>query len=105
VTQPTTPVPTAPVEVGADALDLDAPPIVDGALAPWVDVADVIVARGGHADVDTVAAALHLSYERNLSSKSIGRQLGVEHQLIHDIVTVGDELLRSGDVSVERLAV
>jgi hypothetical protein len=77
----------------------------DGVLQPWADVADVIVARGGDADADTVAAVLHMSYERDLSPKSIGRQLGVEQQLVHDIVAVGDELLRSGDVSVERVAV
>ena len=81
------------------------PAVPDGVLEPWADVADVIVARGGDTDVGTVAAVLHLSFERDLSPKSIGRQLGVEQQVVHDIVAVGDELLRSGDVSVERVAV
>ncbi|MBI3223470.1 MAG: DUF2637 domain-containing protein [Mycolicibacterium cosmeticum] len=93
------PVVVEPVEVES------APVIVDEAHQPWIDVADVIVARGGHADVDTVAAALHLSFERNLSPKSIGRQLGVEQDLILDIITVGDELIGSGDVRVERVGV
>lgn len=94
----------APAAVPA-ADDVAGPSIGDDALQPWADVADVIVARGGHDDVDAVAAVLHLSYERDLSPRSIGRQLGLEQDLIHDIVSVGDELLRSGDVSVERVAV
>lgn len=78
---------------------------MDPTLLPWVDVADVIAARGGDADAETVAAVLHLSYERDLSPKVIGRQLGVEQHVVRDIVAVGDELLSSGDVSVERVAV
>lgn len=88
-----------------DEVETPTPPPLDPALLPWADVADVIVARGGDADADTVAAVLHLCYERDLSPKSIGRQLGVEQQLVHDIVSVGDELLRSGDISIERVAV
>jgi hypothetical protein len=65
----------------------------------------VVVTRVGPADVDTVAAALHLSFERNLSPKSIGHQLGVEQDLILDIITVGDELISSGDMRVERVGV
>lgn len=91
-------------EVREEVETVEAAP-TDPALLAWADVADVIVARGGDTDADTVAAVLHLCFERDLSPKSIGRQLGVEQQLVHDIVTVGDELLRSGDVSVERVAV
>jgi uncharacterized membrane protein YidH (DUF202 family) len=97
--------PTVDVPAEAHAVVEPAPATpMDPALRPWADVADVIVARGG-GDVDTVAAVLHLSFERDLSPKSIGRQLGVEQDVVHDIVAVGDELLRSGDVSVERVAV
>lgn len=88
-----------------DEAEMPTPPPVDPALLPWADVANVIVARGGDADADTVAAVLHLCFERDLSPKTIGRQLGVEQRVVHDIVAVGDELLRSGDVSVERVAV
>lgn len=93
------------VDAGPEPVDSEPPAFTDGALQPWADVADVIVARRGDADAETVAAVLHLSYERDLSPKVIGRQLGVEQLLVHDIVAVGDELLRSGDVSVERVAV
>jgi len=90
-----------------DVLDPPPPPMPDDALTPWADVADVIVARaaGGPADVDTVAAVLHLNYERDLSPKAIGRQLDVEQRLVREIVSASEELLRSGDVSIERVAV
>lgn len=100
------PIPRAPVASELVEVDVSAAPaIVEEVHQPWVEVADAIVARGGHADVDTVAAALHLSFERNLSPKSIGRQLGVEQDLILDIITVGDELISSGDMRVERVGV
>jgi hypothetical protein len=95
--------PTPVVEV--EPPPSEPPVVLADELQPWSDVADVIAARGGHADVDAVASVLHLNYERNLNPKSIGRQLGMEQDLVHDIVSVGDELLRSGDVSVERVTV
>lgn len=97
--------PTKPAAPRVSEVEPEPASFTDVALQPWADVADVIVARGGDADADTVAAVLHMSFERDLSPKSIGRQLGVEQQVVHDIVAVGDELLRSGDVSVERVAV
>jgi hypothetical protein len=78
----------------------------DDAVRPWLEVADVIAARGaGASDVDTVAAVLHLNYEGALSRRAIGRHLGVEPRLVDEIVSASDELLRSGDFSVERVAV
>jgi hypothetical protein len=58
-----------------------------------------------HYDVNDVASVLHLSYERELSHQAIGRQLGMDHRIIREIVSAGADLLRSGDVSVERVAV
>ena len=48
---------------------------------------------------------LHLSYERELSHQAIGRQLGIDQRVVDEIVSASEELLRSGDVSVERVAV
>lgn len=91
----------------SDAPDAPAAPVAGDALQPWESVAEVIATRApdGHPDIDTVAAVLHLSYERDLSPKAIARQLGIEAQPVHDIVSASEDLLRSGDVSVERVAV
>ena len=82
-------------------------PLAGEALRPWADVADVIAARepSGAVDADTVAAVLHLSYERDMSPKAISGELGVDARQVCDIVASGDELIRSGVVRVERVAV
>ena len=83
--------------------------VVLGAAArrPWETMAEAIVSRGAVGDltVDDVAGALHLSYERELTPQAIGRQLRVDRRVVQDIVDASAELLQSGDVSVERLAV
>jgi hypothetical protein len=40
-----------------------------------------------------------------LSHQAIGRQLGIDQRVVDEIVSASEELLRSGDVSVERVAV
>jgi hypothetical protein len=82
-------------------------PVAVGALQPWESMAEVITSREGTKDfeVTDVASVLHLSYERELSHQAIGRQLGIDHRVVDEIVSASSELLRSGDVSVERVAV
>jgi hypothetical protein len=82
-------------------------PVAVAARQPWESVAEVIASRDGARDfeVGDVASVLHLSYERELSHQAIGRQLGIDHRVVDEIVSASSELLRSGDVSVERVAV
>jgi hypothetical protein len=83
------------------------PPVAVAALQPWESVAEVIASREGAKAVEVadVASVLHLSYERELSPPAIGRQLGIDQRVVDEIVSASAELLRSGDVSVERVAV
>ena len=82
-------------------------PVAVAARQPWESVAEVIASRNGARDFEVadVASVLHLSYERELSHQAIGRQLGIDHRVVDEIVSASSELLRSGDVSVERVAV
>ena len=82
-------------------------PVTIAALQPWESVAEVITSRSGTRDFEAseVASVLHLSYERELSHQAIGRQLGIDQRVVDEIVSASEELLRSGDVSVERVAV
>jgi hypothetical protein len=101
--------PTAPravIEVNEQSEQRNAP-VADTALQPWESMAEVIASREGAKDfeVTDVASVLHLSYERELSHQAIGRQLGIDHRVVDEIVSASSELLRSGDVSVERVAV
>jgi Protein of unknown function (DUF2637) len=82
-------------------------PVAVAARQPWESVAEVIASREGTKDFEIadVASVLHLSYERELSHQAIGRQLGIDHRVVDQIVSASSELLRSGDVSVERVAV
>ncbi|WP_319448286.1 MULTISPECIES: DUF2637 domain-containing protein [unclassified Mycobacterium] len=101
--------PTAPpavIEVNEQSEQRNAPVAVD-ALQPWESMAEVIASREGaqEFEVTDVASVLHLSYERELSHQAIGRQLGIDHRVVYEIVSASSELLRSGDVSVERVAV
>jgi hypothetical protein len=101
--------PTAPpavIEVGEQS-ELRNAPVADTALQPWESMAEVIASREGAKgfEVTDVASVLHLSYERELSHQAIGRHLGIDHRVVDEIVSASSELLRSGDVSVERVAV
>jgi Protein of unknown function (DUF2637) len=98
--------PPAVIEVNEQSEQRNAPVAV-GALQPWESMAEVIASREGAKDfeVTDVASVLHLSYERELSRQAIGRQLGIDHRVVDEIVSASSELLRSGDVSVERVAV
>jgi uncharacterized membrane protein YidH (DUF202 family) len=82
-------------------------PVAVAALQPWESMAEVIASREGTKDfeVTDVASVLHLSYERELSHQAIGKQLGIDHRAVDEIVSASSELLRSGDVSIERVAV
>ncbi len=77
------------------------------ALQPWESMAEVIASREGAKDfaVAEIASVLHLSYERELPHQAVARHLGIDHRTVSEIVSVSSELLRSGDVSVERVAV
>lgn len=98
--------PDIPEAVPASPPHVD-PPVAVRALQPWESMAEVIAARDAVNDLEVsdVAGVLHLNYERELSHQAIGRQLGIDHLVVGEIVAVGSELLRSGDVSVERIAV
>lgn len=82
-------------------------PVAVGALKPWESMAEVIASREAARGfgVADVASVLHLSYERRLSHQAIGRQLDIDHRVVDEIVSASGDLLRSGDVSVERVAV
>ncbi|MDT5078963.1 MAG: hypothetical protein QOJ80_3600 [Mycobacterium sp.] len=102
--QPTTS--PAVFEVNEQSEQRNAAVAVD-ALQPWESMAEVIASREGakEFEVTDVASVLHLSYERELSHQAIGRQLGIDHRVVDEIVSASSELLRSGDVSVERVSV
>jgi hypothetical protein len=74
---------------------------------PWESMAEAIASRDGlrGLSADDVAGVLHLSYERDHSPQAIARQLGFDRRTVLQIIDASAELLRSGDVSVERLAV
>jgi hypothetical protein len=82
-------------------------PVAVAALQPWESMAEVIASREGAKDFEVaeIASVLHLSYERELPHQTIARHLGIDHRTVDEIVSVSSELLRSGDVSVERVAV
>jgi DNA-binding transcriptional regulator LsrR (DeoR family) len=70
-------------------------------------MAEVIASREGAKDFEVaeIASVLHLSYEREVSHQAIARHLGIDHRTVDEIISASSELLRSGDVSVERVAV
>jgi uncharacterized membrane protein YidH (DUF202 family) len=82
-------------------------PVAVAALQPWESMAEVIASREGAKDFEVaeIASVLHLSYERELPHLAIARHLGIDHRAVDEIVSASSELLRSGDVSVERVAV
>ncbi len=82
-------------------------PVAVAALQPWEAMAEVIASREGAKDVEVaeIASVLHLSYEREVPHQAIARHLGIAHRAVDEIVSASSELLRSGDVSVERVAV
>lgn len=82
-------------------------PVAVAALQPWESMAQVIASREGTKDVEVaeIASVLHLSYEREFNHQAIARHIGIDHRLVGEIVSTSSELLRSGDVSVERVAV
>jgi hypothetical protein len=82
-------------------------PVAVAALQPWESMAEVIASREGAKDFEVaeIASVLHLSYEREVPHQAIARHLGIDHRTVDEIVSASSELLRSGDVSVERVAV
>jgi hypothetical protein len=105
--QPTAPPAVVALNEQSEQRNAPVAPVDTGALQPWESMAEVIASREGAKDfeVTDVASVLHLSYERELSHQAIGRQLGIDHRVVDQIVSASSELLRSGDVSVERVAV
>lgn len=101
VTEPTEP--TEPSETSEPRIA----PVAAGALQPWESLAEVIASREGanEFEVAEIASVLHLRYEREQPHQAIARHLGIDHRVVDEIVAAGSELLRSGDVSVERVAV
>jgi uncharacterized membrane protein YidH (DUF202 family) len=77
------------------------------ALRPWQSLAELIASREGATDfaVAEIASVLHLIYERELPHQAVARHLGIDHRKIGEIIAASSELLQSGDVSVERVAV
>jgi len=82
-------------------------PLGAAALQPWESMAEVIASREATRDFEPaeIASVLHLSYERELPHQAIARHLGIDNRAVDEIVSASSELLRSGDVSVERVAV
>lgn len=82
-------------------------PVAVAALQPWESLAEVIASRENAKDFEVaeIASVLHLSYERELPHQAIARHLGIDHRSVDEIVSASSELLRSGDASVERVAV
>jgi uncharacterized membrane protein YidH (DUF202 family) len=77
------------------------------ALRPWQSLAELIASREVTTDfaVAEIASVLHLIYERELPHQVVARHLGINHRAVGEIVSASSELLQSGDVSVERVAV
>lgn len=99
---------TDPVEpVDPDEPEHRIAPVAVAALQPWEAMAEVIASREGAKNVEVaeIAGVLHLSYEREVPHQAIARHLGIDHGTVDEIVSASSELLRSGDVSVERVAV
>ncbi|MGK2881196.1 MAG: DUF2637 domain-containing protein [Mycobacterium sp.] len=77
---------------------------VDGAdRQRWLHLGEAVASREVVDDFepDELAAVLHLSFERELSNRAIGRQFDVDHRVIGIVVAEGSELLASGEISVE----
>ena len=70
----------------------------------WARMAAAITETGAVKDITahTVADVLHLSYNRQLSHRAIGRQLEMDHRVVGKIVAASAELLRSGRVSIKK---
>jgi hypothetical protein len=77
-------------------------PVLEGDRARWQDMATVIVERAVVRDTSAseVADVLHLTYEREMSNRAIGRALELDHRVVGRIVSASADLLRSGRVTV-----
>jgi uncharacterized membrane protein YidH (DUF202 family) len=82
-------------------------PMAVATLQPWRAMAEVIASRevANDFEVAEIAEVLHLSYEREVPHQAIARHLGIDHRTVDEIISASSELLRSGDVSVERVAI
>lgn len=99
--------PESPVSEAVEDPSPHPVPVEADALQPWQPLAEVLASRESawSYDSDDVASVLHLNYERRMSHQAIGRSLGIDHGTVREIVSASSELLKSGDVSVERVAV
>lgn len=77
-------------------------PVLEGDRARWQDMATLIVKRAvvRDASASEVADVLHLTYEREMSNRAIGRALELDHRVVGRIVSASADLLRSGRVAI-----
>jgi hypothetical protein len=75
---------------------------LEGDRARWQDIATLIVKRAvvRDASASEVADVLHLTYEREMSNRAIGRALELDHRVVGRIVSASADLLRSGRVAI-----
>jgi hypothetical protein len=79
-----------------------AEPVLEADRARWQDMATLIVERAvvRDASASEVADVLHLTYEREMSNRAIGRALELDHRVVGRIVSASADLLRSGRVAI-----
>ncbi|OBI32848.1 hypothetical protein A5710_14375 [Mycolicibacter sinensis] len=68
----------------------------------WHGIAPKVLAQGSLAEgteCDAVAKVLHLSYDRAMTNREIGRQLGMSHHTVGKIQSVGARVLQETPVS------
>jgi hypothetical protein len=77
-------------------------PVPEGDRARWQAMATVIVQRAVVRDTSAseVADVLHLTYDREMSNRAIGRALELDHRVVGRIVAASADLLRSGRVAI-----
>jgi Protein of unknown function (DUF2637) len=77
-------------------------PVLEGDRARWQDMATLIVKRAvvRDASASEVADVLHLTYEREMSNRAIGRALELDHRVVGRIVSASADLLRSGRIAI-----
>lgn len=76
-------------------------PVVVPPDSRWHGIAPKVLAQGSLADgteCDAVAKVLHLSYDRAMTNREIGRQLGMSHHTVGKIQSVGARVLQETPV-------
>lgn len=76
-------------------------PVVVPADSRWHGIAPKVLAQGSLADgteCDAVAKVLHLSYDRAMTNREIGKQLGMSHHTVGKIQNLGARVLQETPV-------